>query len=101
MPLDSVPPVILRGKAIIAAVHQYSLNKAKADKLDAENKLLKDEIVEAMGEYAVASVGTHVVRVTETMATLPTPNRVITKEMIGQVIAGSKGRAGGTRLEVI
>jgi hypothetical protein len=49
----------------------------------------------------VASVGIHVVRATETAGTQSTPNRIITRDMIGQVIAGSKGRAGSTRLEVI
>ena len=101
MPLDSVPTVVLRGKAIIATVRQYHLNHAKAAALTDANKLLKDEIVEAMGLNAVASVGIHVVRVTETAGTQSTPNRIITKEMLGQVIAGSKGRAGSTRLEVI
>ena len=33
MPLDAtMPTTVLRGKAIIATVHQYHLNKAKADK---------------------------------------------------------------------
>lgn len=102
MPLDStLPTTVLRGKAIIATVHQYSLNKAKADKLTADNAVLKDEILEAMGDLTVASVGTHVVRITETAGTPAKANLTITKEMIGQVIAGSKGRAGSTRLEVI
>jgi hypothetical protein len=97
----TLPAVVLRGKAIIATVHQYSLNKAKAAALDEANKLLKDEILEAMGDELVASAGAHIVRITEVMGTQGTPNRVITKEMIGQVIAGTKGRAGSTRLEVI
>jgi hypothetical protein len=101
MPLDSLPTVVLRGQKIIGIVHQYSLNKAKVARLTEDNDALKAEILEAMGDSAVASVGTHVVRVTETAGTQSTPNRVITKEMIGQVIAGSKGRAGSTRLEVI
>jgi len=97
----TMPTTVLRGKAIIATVHQYALNKAKADKADAENKLLKDEIIKAMGGATVASCGTHMVRVTETDGTPAKPNLVIGKEHIGLVIAGSKGRAGGTRLEVI
>lgn len=102
MPPDAtLPTVVLRGKKIIDTVHQYHLNKSKADALDAANRLLKDDILEAMDGVPVASVGTHIVRVTETAGTQSTPNRTITREMIGQVIAGSKGRAGSTRLEVI
>jgi hypothetical protein len=101
MPIATLPTKVLRDKAIIATVHQYHLNKAKADELDAANKLLKEDILDAMGNLSVASVGIHVVRVTETAGTQSTPNRIITRDMIGQVIAGSKGRAGSTRLEVI
>lgn len=99
--LDAPPTVVLRGKAIIATVHQYALNKLKADGLAEANALLKDEILEAMDGNSVASVGTHVVRVTETAGTQSTPNVVITAKMLGQVIPGKKGRAGSTRLEVI
>jgi hypothetical protein len=97
----TLPATVLRGKAIIATVHQYHLNHARAAALTAANKALKDEILEAMDGHEVASVGAHLVRVTETAGTQSTPNRTITREMIGQVIAGSKGRAGSTRLEVI
>ncbi len=97
----TMPTTVLRGKAIIATVHQYALNKAKSDKSDAENKLLKDDIIAAMGDALVASCGTHVVRITETEGTPGTANMTITREMIGVVIPGRKGRAGSTRLEVI
>lgn len=102
MPLPAtLPATVLRGKAIIATVHQYALNKARADKADADNRALKDEIIEAMGDATVASCGTHMVRITETDGTPGTPNLTITKEMIGVVIPGKKGRAGSTKLEVI
>jgi hypothetical protein len=97
----TMPTTVLRGKAIIATVHQFALNKARADKADADNKLLRDEIIEAMGSETVASCGTHIVRVTETDGTPGTANMTVTKEMIGVVIPGKKGRAGSIKLEVI
>lgn len=97
----SLPNAILRDKTIVATVRTYFLNHAKAAALEAENKQLKDDILEAMGDMPVASAGAHIVRVTETAGTQSTPNRIITKDMIGGVIEGKKGRAGSTRLEVI
>ena len=102
MPLDSTAPsIILRGKATINAVHQYYLNKAAADKLTDDNAALKAIIVDAMEGNAVASCGAHVVRVSHVVGTDSTPNVVITRDMLGTVIPGKKGRAGSTRLEVI
>jgi hypothetical protein len=103
MPLDSgtMPATVIRDKKLIAAVHLYAANKAAAKALEAENDALKDKIIDAMGSASVASAGAHVIRLTDIPDTLGTPNRIITKAMIGQVIIGSKGRAGSTRLEVI
>lgn len=96
-----LPTAVLRGAAIVAKVHEYYLNKDRADKADAANKLLKDEIVAAMGNASVASCGKHVVRVTMIEESPGTPNMTITKAMIGVVIPGKKGRAGSIKLEVI
>ncbi len=101
MSAAALPTAVNRGKAMIATVHQYYLNHARAAKLEAENKDLKDQIVEAMGGEPVTSCGAHIVRVTETAGTPGKPNVTITKDMIGVVIIGSKGRAGSTKLEVI
>lgn len=99
--IATLPTAVLRGKAIIATVHKYALQKARADKLYDDNALLKVDILKAMGDLAVASCGSHVVRVTDVAGIPAKPNIEITKEMIGVVIIGSKGRAGSTKLEVI
>jgi hypothetical protein len=103
MPLDSTtaPTPVLRDEKVVAAVNGYFDNKTKADALEALNKPLKAAILKAMGTRPVASVGKHVVRVTETAGTQATLNYTITAKMIGVVIPGKKGRAGSTRLEVI
>jgi hypothetical protein len=103
MPLDSTtaPSPVLRDEKVVAAVNKYFDNKAKADRLEADNAPLKVAILKAMGTRKVASVGNHVVRVTETAGTQATLNQTITAKMVGQVILGKKGRAGSTRLEVI
>lgn len=103
MPLDgnAAPASVLRDEKIVAAVNKYFDNKAKADALEADNVPLKAAILKAMGNRKVASVGAHVVRVTETAGTQSTPNWTITAKMIGVVIPGKRGRAGSTRLEVI
>lgn len=102
MPLDAAANTpVLRDEKVVAAVKAYFDNKTRAEALEATNKPLKALILKAMGNRPVASAGTHIVRVTETAGTQATPNVTITAKMLGQVIAGSKGRAGSTRLEVI
>lgn len=95
------PGPVLRGKAIVDAVNAYALNKAKADKLNEDNAALKDVILAAVGAAPVSYVGTHIVRVTETAGAYSVENWTITAKMVGQVVAGSKGRAGSVKLEVI
>jgi hypothetical protein len=103
MPLDAATAQhpVLRDEKVVVAVNKYFDNKARADALEADNKTLKAAILKAMGTRPVASVGRHVVRVTETAGTQSTANLTITAKMIGQVIPGKKGRAGSTKLEVI
>lgn len=97
----AMPSIVLRDKATIDLVQRFALNKAKADRAEEENLALKDQIMKAMGKNLVASCGAHVVRITKTAGTPSKPNVTITKDMIGVVIIGSKGRAPSTRLEVI
>jgi hypothetical protein len=103
MPLDSTTTQtpVLRDEKVVANVKAYFDNKTKADALEALNKPLKVAILKAMGNRPVASIGAHIVRVTETAGTQATQNVTITAKMIGQVIPGKKGRAGSTKLEVI
>lgn len=71
------------------------------DKLAEAQASLKEDILAVMGANEVASAGEHIVRVTNVAGTPSTSNVLITREMIGHIIPGKKGRAGSTRLEVI
>jgi hypothetical protein len=99
-PTDAVHPV-LRDKAIVATIAEFARNKADSDRLDKRNEAIRPLIVAAMDGAAVVCAGTHIVRRTEVAGTPATPNVAITRAMIGQVIPGTKGRAGSVRLEVI
>jgi hypothetical protein len=93
--------IVLRGKAVVAAVKDYAANKAEADRLIALNVTHKLTIVAAMGNASIAECGMHIVRVTEVAESPAIPAIKITAAMIGRLIPAKKGRAASTRLEVI
>ena len=91
---------VIKDKAAIAAAAQYALTLAEVKRLEAELKPLKKTILDAMAGAPEATFGFHIVSATEVAAIAPTPNRIIDKFMIGQVIKGAAGRSGYTQIRV-
>ena len=91
---------VLRDKAVVTAADEYASNKAEIDRLEALNKEHRTVIVAALAGAPIAYAGARIIRCSEVAAAPATPNTVITKAMVGQVIPGKKGKAGYTRLEV-
>ena len=91
---------ILKDKAVVTAAEEYATNKAEIDRLEALNKAHRTVIVTALAGAPIAYAGSRIIRCSEVAASPATPNTVITKAMVGQVIPGKKGKAGYTRLEV-
>jgi hypothetical protein len=92
---------VARDRKTVAIVDEFWRNKAEADRLESCNKELRPVIEDAMGDSPVLCAGARIVRRTDVAGTPPRPNVKITRAMIGQVIPGSKGRAGYTRIEVL
>ena len=91
---------VIRDKAAIKAVEQFVSAKAEIDQLEAAQAARKALISDAMGGAPVANAGIHVITLT-TVPPLPaSSNFTITKEMIGQVVRGKKGRAGYTQIRI-
>ncbi|MFH5923829.1 hypothetical protein [Roseomonas xinghualingensis] len=100
---QKAPPMtrpVVKEKAFIAKVAEYALAKADADACEARLKKLKPEILAGMGEHRSVIAGNHVVSRGEVPDVPPTDNVTITREMVGQVIPGRKGRAGYNTLTV-
>ncbi|HVB67964.1 MAG TPA: hypothetical protein VNE67_08935 [Acetobacteraceae bacterium] len=110
MPLKSKPAAsgapagtnhpVIRDKGIIAAAEEYHAKKADFDLLEARLKELKGLLEPAMGGAPTAYAGTRILTRTDVPPLPATANVAITKDMIGQVIPGKKGRAGYTQLRV-
>ena len=87
---------VIKTKAVVDQVVDYyklTLNEKRIkDRLDAP----EPDIIEAVGGAPVAYVGDGIVKVTEVAGSEGTPSKTITREMIGQVIPGTKGRKGTT-----
>lgn len=103
MSRTSVPgtnfPVIKDKKAIAAAEEYYGLLR-DASRIEARKKELKLLLIAAMAGAPTAFAGARVLSASEVNAVPPTADRIITKDMLGQVIPGSGGRAGYTQLSV-
>ena len=91
---------VVRTKQAIADVEAYVAKKAQLELVESELKALKPRLEGYLGGAPTAYVGKHVVSVTAVPAVPATDNEVITKEMVGRVIPGRKGRAGYTQLRV-
>lgn len=91
---------VIKTKAVVEAVVEYF--KLKLDEKRIKDRLdaLKPDIIEAVDGAPVAYVGDRIVKVTEVAGSEGTPNKTITREMIGQVIPGTKGRKGYVQLGV-
>lgn len=90
----------LRAKAAIAAAEAYFHKQAEKKRLEAELKALKDQLLKAMAGAPVATAGVRVLSLTAVPPSPPGPDITITKQMVGQVIPGTPGRAGYTQLVV-
>lgn len=101
---SAAPPgtngLIIRDKAVIAAAAEYAKLQAVRKQAEARLKVLNVVLKAAMGTSATAYAGPHVLSLAEVPAIPPVPNRLITRDMIGQVIPGSNGRAAYTQLVV-
>ncbi|MBC9177805.1 hypothetical protein [Pseudoroseomonas ludipueritiae] len=91
---------VIKDKALIKAAETYATNKAEISRMEAENDDLKPRLLAAMGGAPTAYAGSRVLTQSDVETIKPTPNQVITKEMVGQVIPGKKGRKGYTQLSV-
>ena len=91
---------VLKDRAVAAKAAEYAAAKAEIAVLEARCNALKPELLAAMGEHLSVVAGNHILTRAEFAAVAPTPNRTITREMIGQVIPGQKGRKGYSTLTV-
>lgn len=91
---------VIKDKAIIAKAEIYATKKAEIASLEAEVKALRPDLLAAMGGAPTAYAGTRVLSLNEVSAIPATENVKITRDMVGQVIPGKKGRAGYSTLEV-
>jgi hypothetical protein len=91
---------VLRDAAQVATVAEYVALQLQAKATEDRLKLLNEAIKGMMGGAPVAYAGKHVLSLNEVPAIPPTENRLITAEMVGMVIPGTKGRRGYTQLSV-
>ena len=91
---------VLRSKKVIAAVEEYVAALAQIKALEARKAELRDQVIAGMAGAPVAYAGVRTVNVATVAATPATPDRVITKDMLGQVLRGSPARASYQRLQV-
>ena len=85
---------------MVDAVQEYFLLKGDESRIKARLAELKDFIEPALEGAPQAYAGDRIITLTVVSGNPGTPNRTITKEMIGEVIPGIKPRAGYTQLKV-
>lgn len=98
-PAGSNFPVI-KDKAAVAAAEEYFGLTKEETRIRLRKKELKRLLVAAMGGAPTAFAGARVLTLNEVADVPGTPDRTITKDMVGQVIPGSSGTAGYTKLGV-
>ena len=91
---------VLKSKKLLAAVEEYVAAVAQIKALEARKAELRDQVIAGMHGSPVAYVGARTVNVATIAATPATPDRLITKSMVGQVLRGSPGRPGYQQLRV-
>ena len=91
---------VIKDKVAIQHASDYATKLAEVKKLELEMKAHKAAILAAMAGAPEAAFGTHIVSATEVAKLPATPNRMIDKTMIGQIIKGAAGRAGYTQIRV-
>lgn len=91
---------VLRSKKLLAAVDEFVAVQAQLKALEARQAELRDLVIAGMNGSPVAYAGVRTVNVATVAATPATPDRVITKDMLGQVLRGSPARKGYQQLRV-
>lgn len=91
---------VLRGKKLLAAVEEFVAVLAEIKALEARRAELRDQVIAGMNGSPVAFAGVRTLNVATVAATPATPDRVITKDMVGQVLRGTSGRLGYQQLRV-
>jgi hypothetical protein len=106
-PVEVAPPAppatngaVITDPATIAAVDEYARIGAEATRIEARRKALKALILREIGDAPVAYAGSRVINVSLVPELPPTPDRIITAEMVGQTLPGLPGRAGYRQLTV-
>lgn len=85
---------VFRDPALLAQVERFVALKSAVAEAEKETKRLREAIIVAMEGAPKAIAGTRVIQLTEVAGS---PDRIITADMVGQVI---KGRAGSVQLRV-
>ena len=91
---------VIKDKAAVKHAGDYAVKLAEVKRLERELKVHKAAILAAMGDVPEAAFGAHIVSVTQVPELAATPNTVIDKSMIGQIIKGAAGRSGYTQIRV-
>ena len=91
---------VLKSRKLIAAAEEYVTLTAQTRTAEKRLRELRTEIIAAMDGAPVAVAGRRTLNVTTTAPTPGTPDRVVGKEMLGQVLRGTPGRAGFQQLRV-
>ena len=91
---------VIKDKALIAAAEEYFTLARDESRIALRKKELKPQLLAAMAGAPKAYAGARLLSASE-VATIPAmPDREITKAMLGQVLPGSKGRAGYTQISI-
>lgn len=91
---------VIRDRKVAQQAESYATAKADIKRLEAQCDALKPVLLTAMGEHESVVAGNRVLTRSEVKGTEPTPNTVITKAMVGQVIPGKPGKRGYVQLTV-
>ncbi len=91
---------VLRNKKLLAAVEEFVAISAQLKALKKRHEELRDQVIAGMNGSPVAYAGARTVNVATVAATPATPDRVITKDMMGQVLRGSPAKSSYQQLRV-
>ena len=92
---------VLTSRKLLALVREYVEVTNGLKSAATRQAALRTDIIAALGGVPVAIVGRYSLNVSTTLATPPTPDRVITRAMVGEVLRGSPGRRGFQQLRVV
>ena len=92
---------VLKSKKLLAAVDEYVATLAQIKALEARRAELRDQVIAGMDGSPVAFAGVRTLNVATVATTPAKPDRVITKDMLGQLLRGSPARPGYKQLRVV